>query len=115
VCIFLLITGILLNLPSIARDLLEDRLRAITDAIVARRSDSEDVLVSDTPPVVFPLLIAPTAAMPTHHPAQDSMHETQTIGDELGLFPLLACARTKADLEFYRNAPFARQLCLVWH
>jgi DEAD/DEAH box helicase len=37
--------------------------------------------------VVFPLLMASTAAMPTHYPAQDpktSMHETQIIGDELG-------------------------------
>jgi DEAD/DEAH box helicase len=70
-----------------SRDLLEDRLRAITDAIVACGSDSEDVLASDNPAVVFPLLVASTTPMRTHCPVQDaetSVHETQAIDDNFG-------------------------------
>jgi hypothetical protein len=81
--------GILLNALWTARDLLEDRLHAITNAIAAFGSDSEDMPPVGKPAAEFALAEASTTRTRTrtYESARDrerSVHEAHVIDEDFG-------------------------------
>src|ERR1700761_1650620 len=78
---------ILLNVLWMARDLLEDRLHAITNAIAACGSDSEDMPTLCKPAAEFAPAEPFTNRTRSYDLARDcetSVHETQVIDEDLG-------------------------------
>ena len=70
-----------------ARELLEDRLHAITDAIAACGSDSEDMLTRCKPAADFPPVEPSTTRTRSYDLARDcdtSFHETQVVDEDFG-------------------------------
>ena len=70
-----------------ARDLLEDRLHAITNAIAACGSDSEDMLTRCKPTADFAPVEPSTTRTRSYDLARDcetSMHETQVFDEDFG-------------------------------